>query len=320
MILNILLKVLANYGHVIAVLLPLIHNVFLFARKMYKRTRVHASFKGSSLLLSHLIQGDIINGHQGNTPAGVPYTYLIGGLNLFSGSHATGVYVVYLPFETAAHLIGLPRAKQTLKVQLFRSSMEEVMLEGDYPNYFQLLAEKGQQTDSRYMLDPKAMAFTIDFCKEVYWEIVGDALYFYSEDVLPSFKVVDQFIEEIRPALERPTPKNHARIPYGHMTFTTFLCPICSTKLVEGESWMQCPEGHGLLITGKQMHERRMKVSLKYNPPAYNDDRSQSLKCPYCAEPMIETRFQTTDVHIDRCRKCMYRWVDSLEAPGILGL
>jgi hypothetical protein len=294
--------------------------LFLLGRYVYRRTGLRPSFRDSPVLLVQSTQGGLINGHQGNTPAGLPYTYLLGSMNLFSNSHTVGVFAVYLPFQTKAHLIGLPRNSGAIKLRSFNSTMEAVVLEGDYPNYFQLFTDRGQQADSRYVLDPKAMVFTIDFCKDAYWEIANNTLYFFSETNLPSFEVVDRFVEEIRPAVEDASPKDHSRIAYGNTKMTTFLCPICDAQLVDGEAWMECPQRHGLLITGRQMRDYREKLISVDNRAVFDDGRTEKLKCPYCSHSMIPSKFQNTDITIDRCGRCVYRWIDTPEAAGILGI
>jgi Zn-finger nucleic acid-binding protein len=294
--------------------------VILVGRYVYRRKGLRPSFRDSPVLLVQSTQGDVINGHQGNTPAGLPYTYLLGSMNLFSNSDTVGVFAVYLPFQTKAHLVGLPRGDDKIRLRSFNSAMETVELEGDYPQYFELFADRGQQSDSRYVLDPKAMVFTIDFCKDACWEIANNTLYFFSEAHLPSFEVVDQFVEEIRPAVELPTSNDHSRIAYGHPQMTTLLCPICGVQLVDGDAWMACPQQHGLLITGRQMRDYREKMIPVDGQISHGDGRTEKLTCPYCSQHMIPSRFQNTDITIDRCSKCMYRWIDSPETAAVLGI
>ena len=308
-----------NYELLVDILL-IFGVVISLVRYVYRRKGLRPSFRDSPVLLVQSTQGELINGHQGNTPAGLPYTYLLGSTNLFSNDTSIGVFAVYLPFQTKAHLVGLPRGGDKIKLRSFKSAMEPVELEGDYPQYFQLFADSGQQADSRYVLDPKAMVFTIDFCKDTYWEVANSTLYFFSDAQLPSFEVVDQFVEEIRPAVEISTPKDHSRFPYGHTPIAALLCPICGTRLVNGDSWMECPQSHGLLISGEQMRDYREKMISVGDRVAYRDGRKEKLKCPYCGQHMISSRFQNTDITIDRCSKCIYRWIDTPEVAAVLGV
>lgn len=302
------------------VILAIVWGARFMKSYVHKRAGMRLSFKNSPVLLMQSMRGDVVNGHQGNTPAGLPYTYLLSGMKLFSSSRMLGTYAVYLPFQTSAHLVGLPKGQNMIKIRPSHSGMEEIILEGDYPKYFQLFADRGQQTESRYVLDPKAMVFTIDFCAGTYWEIVDNTLFFTSERTLPSFTVVDRFVKEIRPALEVEAPKDHSRISYGHMNITDFHCPVCDALLVDGESWMECPNSHGFLITGHQMRSLRSKITYPTAGVAYDDKRTDTLKCPYCARPMISSRYQFTDITIDRCSRCIYRWIDKPEAAAVLGI
>ena len=310
-----------DYEFMLYAALWAISALYLSVPYLYKRIRSRITLRNSPVLLMRSMQGGLINGHQGNTPAGLPYSYLLSGMNLFSTSRTRGMYAVYLPFQTSAHLLGLPRSDDSIKIPISKSSsMEEVVLEGDYPNYFKLYADRGQQMESRYVLDPKAMVFTIDFCAGTHWEIVDNTLFFTGEGKLPSFKVVDQFVKEIRPAIESAAPKDHTRISYGHMNIADFYCPVCDEKLVNGQSWMECPNHHGFLVTGRQIKSLRDKMTYSPQKVAFDDGRTNGIKCPYCSQPMIATRYQYSDAMIDRCSKCIYRWVDKPEAEAIFGV
>lgn len=49
---------------------------------------------------------------------------------------------VELPFMTKLHLLGVPRVDSAVNTAFFKGGhMEEVLLEGDYPNYFKLYAD-----------------------------------------------------------------------------------------------------------------------------------------------------------------------------------
>ncbi len=288
-------------------------------RGIYKRA-IRPVSKEAPVLLIGSTRGEVINGHQGSTPAGLPFTYLVTGKDLFSENATYGVFAVYLPFKTKAHIVGIPKGGSNVWIVSQGSAMEPVTLEGDYPDYFELYADIGQQADSRYVLDPKAMVFTIDFCKSTNWEIANSTLYFYSQDDLPSFEIVDKFVEEIRPAVEVASPKNFSRIPYGHTKVMTLHCPICNKNLVDGESWMECPDQHGLLLSGKQMKDYNGEPSVAQKTLVHIDGRKRKLTCPYCSSHMNPSKYQDTNITIDICSKCVYRWIDSQEAIGILGL
>jgi Zn-finger nucleic acid-binding protein len=288
---------------------------------LYRNRKKGPVLRDAPILLTQTARSEVINGHQGETPRGLPYSYLLSNDNLFSSEVSVGIFAVYLPFKAKAHLVGIPKGRSGIDVNISGPTMEPVVLEGNYSEYFDLFADTGQQQDSRYMLDPKAMVFTIDFCSNYYWEIANSTLYFFSKDLLPSFAIVDQFVEEIRPAIEIPSPTGPERLPYVASPTRSFLCPVCSAQLVDGESWMECPLQHGMLITGEQMREYREghQTVVKTTDP-YKDARETVLHCPYCTSEMVPTHFQGSQLVIDICSKCTYRWVDSLEAAGVLGI
>lgn len=169
-------------------------------------------------------------------------------------------------------------------------------------------------------MDPKAMVFTMDFCAQFDWEIVDDSLYFRSESELPGFAIVDQFVEEIRPAVEVPSDRlvNANKRSYTDTLGLTLLCPICQQPLKNGKAWLACPQGHGCLVTGKQL----LDMSNQQEPVPFDITAStphQDLTCPYCSHPMNPTRYQLSKVVIDVCSNCRFRWLDAEEPTRLFG-
>lgn len=277
------------------------------------------------VLLVGKLQGDMLNGASGLTPSGYYYTYIVSGVSLFSRYKTSGMYSVELPYRSGAHIVGIQRKSPSL-ISMTSTAMEPVVLEGDYVNYFELFADNGQQSKTRYVLDPSAMVFTIDFCRSYNWEILDDTLYFESSGLLPAFDVVDRFIDEIRPAIEVASDRsrNPYKMSYVNNSVRKMYCPLCSALLVAEENMMRCPNQHGYLVTGQQMVEMRYKGRAK--PSAGKEDEtevsqsqtSRQLVCPYCHNMMKTSKFAFTSVDIDICSKCMYRWVDKTEASTIL--
>lgn len=262
--------------------------------------------------------GDVVASTAFLTPHGLHISLFVTTNTLFSALQTRGVYAVELPFVSAAHLIGIPAANDT-PINLQRAKgIEPVELEGTYNQIFHLYAQPNQQVDSRYVLDPSAMAFTMDFCQQFNWEIVGDTLYFMDSGHLPPLTIIDTFIEQIRPALEIPSEryKNPHTLPYANLQARTFLCPVCGIKLMAGDAWLECPNHHGYLVTGKQLLAMRQPDSATPQPVADNTPHG-TLRCPYCNNPMKPTKYQHTDIELDVCTKCMFRWMDATE-PAIL--
>jgi len=242
---------------------------------------------------------------------------------LFSEEETVVVCSVELPFMSGAHLLGIPQNpsyKASLHVDT--GKFETVRLEGNYNDIFSLWAEPNKQSDSRYVLDPAAMVFTIDFCDKFYWEIRKDTLYFMSVSILPSLDIVDEFVRQIQPALEVPSDRvgNPAKLPYVHTYGREVLCPRCSDKLTIGRAWMECPQGHGFLITGAQMKdERTSDVPIEYESVASAHNlMGEAIECPYCHSEMKRTPYQNADIVLDVCTQCPHRWLDGAEVESIL--
>lgn len=228
--------------------------------------------------------------------------------------------MVDLPFSSKVHLVGIPKLLDGDVTITKGDAMEPVVLEGDYPSYFRLYAETRQQVESRYVLDPSAMVFTVDFCQNFYWEIQDHTLYFAGQKAIPSLEQIDEFVRQIRPAIETPNPNltNAAKLSYTERSYHTLLCPFCRKKLAEGAHLLECPEGHGCLLTGNQMLQLRgltpteLAAQLTY-PPSKPANRAESIICPYCTHEMEPSPYQTTSIIIDICGKCGYRWLDAGE-------
>ena len=275
------------------------------------------------ILLSAL-NGGIINAAAGESPGELPYMYFIADSNIFSKEDTLGVCAVELPFVAAAHLISRPKnQREAGYLPLDLTKLDTVLLEGNYSHYFDLYTTPNEQSNARYVLDPAAMVFTIDFCSKFYWEIYEDTLYFMSEGAIPSLKIVDEFVRQIRPAIESPSNRltNAAKLPYTFTHGRKLLCPRCNKKLVIGREWMECPDGHGFLITGAQMlSERESEEVINYNPARVAEAMvSEPIPCPYCKNEMKQTFYQNSEIEIDVCSKCPHRWIDGHEIHAVIG-
>lgn len=297
--------------------------VLVVASTLYPlRHKLHLTHR-SSALLSVIATGQLFNGASAQTPSGMPVLYVVSSSPI-PISNSYSLAMVDLPFSSAVHLVGIPKILSDDVSLLKHDSMEPVVLEGDYPNYFTLYADLRQQSESRYVLDPAAMAFTVDFCQDFFWEIQDNTLYFTGPHTLPSYEIIDEFVRQIRPAIESPNPNltNAAKLSYTERSYRTLTCPFCQEKLVEGEHLLECPGGHGCLLTGKQMMQlrnlpvREIEAQLTY-PPSAPASRPEHIACPYCTHSMKPTTYQTTSVVIDICDKCGYRWLDAGELPDL---
>lgn len=94
------------------------------------------------------------------------------------------------------------------------------------------------------------------------------------------------------------------------------LCPICNNKLTEQQKGLLiCLDGHGTLITGKYLSDIKVKSAPKEQP--YSHSNSQQIICPHCKAQMQKVDYNNTNIVIDACTNCHYRWLDSGEVTKI---
>lgn len=270
--------------------------------------------------LSRVKRGKI-EGLKFNAFLTMPYRGYESQMNTNSGSI---IYMLELPFHTTGHVVGVSKKstvnRHFLESFLEANNMKEIVLEGDYPNHFSIYAAPGQEMISRYILDPKAMAFTVDYCANHFWEIVGDEMYSATVSDIKSessiLKNSKRFAEQVKPATAGTTgnlKKVYHERPYGEIGDTPLNCPICNTEMHVGQYWFTCKNKHGMLVLGMDLHKIRNHV--------HNVDRNEALPiqheglhCPNCGNKMHPVDYLQTGTIIDACTKCAFRWLDSNEA------
>lgn len=252
---------------------------------------------------------------------------ILGDMGGPTSNHAL-IFMVELPFTTRLHLLGIPKKAGAVQLNPAWGGgiMERVHLEGDYNNYFSLFCEKGMQTQARYILDPKAMVFTLDFCQSHNWEIIGHELHFLQsggmksdEDPTLMYKDIQKFVDEIRPALEIPfTEARYAHLsPKVRIPVKKYRCPVCSGHLEEHSGYYACPKQHGMLLQGSKLPLVR---SGEIKNPSFGKSRTHQNKilCPVCGNPMQHVGYGGSDTIIDTCTRCPFRWLDAGElAPKV---
>jgi hypothetical protein len=272
------------------------------------------------------------HGTIGRTPRGYSFVYAVSG-GLDESGAAAGLYTISLPFTSAVHIVGQPVGKPGETITSPRN-MHKVDLEGDYASYFDLYAEQGKDSQLRYVLDPEAMAYCMDFLQHCTWEIHRSSFYLYDDGALPDLSVIDNFIENITPAnahspsykISLLKMKEALRPISGRLK-----CPACNIALMKGKNWLACPEGHGYLMTGSQIvatrldsasFEKQLREAMGKPPKAYSTVSKTELPqviCPNCTSVMSRQQYQFSEIYIDVCRTCQYRWLDGVELNTILG-
>lgn len=254
------------------------------------------------------------------------YTYVTDYLETIGAKLPPAVIMaIEMPFRTQLHLLGMPLKSNMIKIDptFGDSVMEEVVLEGDYINYFKLYAEIGNQVRSRYHLDPAAMEFTVDFCQNHAWEIVDDQLIFLVHEGMdidnskPMTSNAVDFVEKIRAEIELPLTEQQKklRLGYGEETRTALDCPVCSREMkFIDDTYFRCPVHHGILIRGKFLKDLVSKdIDIKITDNFKPRVEETQLVCPGCTTPMSQTRYGINKHTIDACNNCYYRWVEDGE-------
>lgn len=287
-----------------------------------------ADTEGSAILSFYTAGHSLFNVKHGKLN-GMRYSFLLTGpsdspyarSNDFVDESAV-IYTLELPFNTQTHLLGLSKEFKVDRVQfeafLQANGMKKVTLEGDFPDYFDIYATEGQDFEVRYVLDPEAMGFVVDYCHSHFWEINNAELYFVStratQDSTAILEESQKFMEQIKPALLPGSPNApavHHDAPYGEYDGPALECPLCRKTMTMTDDWQACPDGHGILINGRdltRLHDHKLQVEL----PAGSSKTHRQLKCPNCHNPMVPVAFVgRKDLQIDSCEYCPFRWLDA---------
>lgn len=284
-----------------------------------KRRTNYQAPKGTSVLLAHYTRDlELVSVAEGKIDT-MHYS-------AYTTTEAGSLIVrVELPFATRTHLLNIPKLPATPRVIVGENThMEQVDLEGDYYRHFVLYCARGEQTTARYILDPKAMAFVIDFCKHFSWEIEGNELYLVQDTATkaaqsPMFSQIAPFIEQIRPAIERPLTmlERRAITPYGQDRRSSLKCPICMSDMPNVDSHFSCPSHHGTLMTGAQLAKLK-NGELHIQPPDLEHTSEHGkLVCPACEQLMHPVPYNGSELIIDSCMHCPYRWLDGAEIHAV---
>src|SRR5665213_2154042 len=290
-----------------------------------------ADSPANSVILSYYTAGhSVINANRGKLDDMSYSLYATGPQdNRATGSvpyveEDAAIYALDLPFNTESHFVGLSKQHKLNRLQfesfLKSSGMEKVVLEGDFPDYFDIYAAKDQQFEVRTVLNPEAMSFVVDYCQSHFWEINDSELYIVATSTDKSnsgnpsiIEESQQFVRQIKPALlpgEPGAPAVHHEVPYGEYDGPALPCPICQQTMTMSDAWQACPAGDGILINGRNL-ERLHRHDLKIPSLDAKDTPHKQLTCPNCHNPMITTNYEGSNIQIDSCEHCPFRWLDA---------
>lgn len=323
----------ANTFELITVLFFLIPFVIM---QLYHRARRKVQAPAtpySPVLLSYHTYGkDMLLADEGSTEVGANYQAFLttSPVRLFAESNQqrstnSTIYRVELPFQTKIHLLAIPLNgyAHQLRPVFGGHPMEAVSLEGDFPQHFLLYVDKGNQAQARYVLDPKTMVFVIDFCKSHSWEIINDEFYFVQlsgrradDDPTHMRQDIDQFIREIRPAIETKSQYIEHKKTKERTKETN--CPNCHDELVKKKHWLACPSEHGILISSKEVLAIRPSIdgTLNHNNTFVIDDAG--ITCPLCDVPMRREDYHGNHIEVHSCYNCFHRWIYQNELSKLI--
>lgn len=299
---------------------------------LYKKRFRAVKERGTSVLLTYYTDTTNVLPLARGTFGDMHYTALLAVSSqpaITNNNNMALLYRVELPYASTSHLVGIPTQPEAIQLDPGRgdSLLERVTLEGNYEKYFTLFAARTMHSDTQYVLDPKAMVFTIDFCQSHSWEIVDNELYFVqsgnnapNDPTLMANDVV-RFVEEIRPAISRPLTRHQIQIrtPYKEERRNDIPCPVCSVPLKNEIYYLSCPNAHGTLVKGASLvahakGEQAIKdgIATPLAPP-----RPEPIICPACGHDMQHVNYNGSPIQIDSCTHCTYRWLDSGELAKI---
>ena len=291
-----------------------------------------ANAPDTSAILSYYTAGhDLVNAGSG-TVSGMNYTlYITGPLDGGQGdgfvSEQAIIYALELPFNTQAHLLGLSKSFGLDRLQfasfLRGLGMENIQLEGDFPDYFDVYATGDQGFEVRTVLEPDSMAFVVEYCRTHFWEIHDAMLYFAitdsstgNEDFVVESK---RFAESIRPALPAGSPGappvEHP-VAYGKYSGPALACPLCQKPMeLHDQAWFSCAD-HGVLLNGgdlQRLHSHQLQITLATSTSTPHE----TLTCPNCKHTMAQVQYEEGSLQIDSCTNCPFRWLDAAEVAKL---
>jgi hypothetical protein len=241
------------------------------------------------------------------------------------------IYVLDLPFNTQAHLLGVSSSHSINRLQfetyLASVGMAKVQLDPDFAKDCSIFTGRDHDFQVQYALDPDAIKFVRKYTRTHLWELHDSELYVFVPEtsIGDSRFVIDShlFVEAIRPALPAPRPDAvvvHREIPYTVYDGPALRCPICRKFMeLQDTAWFRCPSGHGMLVTDRELdalsndklHQKIDLTAIVHHGP---------LTCPHCHHGMEIVRYNGTKLEINACINCRFKWVDTDDASSLSSL
>lgn len=100
--------------------------------------------------------------------------------NFLTNSAGKIMLVVTLPRDSGLHIMAIGAASLGSLGPLSLQNnpfLEQMVLEGDFPENFQIYCTPGKQIELLQLLDPATMADLVDYCRSYQFELYRDTLY-----------------------------------------------------------------------------------------------------------------------------------------------
>ncbi|MDF2461719.1 MAG: hypothetical protein K0S68_1122 [Candidatus Saccharibacteria bacterium] len=127
-----------------------------------------------------------------------------------NADHGRILLIMELPHPSPAHVAGFglkdPSFAQALHNTGVDELMEQVELEGHFPNHFRLYIDPSHQVELRQVLDPATMHTLVETSDNLQWELFGNTLIFTQSDQSSSTEDSNGLVEASKHFLERLTP------------------------------------------------------------------------------------------------------------------
>lgn len=183
-------------------------------------------------------------------------------------------------------------------------------------------------SETQYVLDPSAMLFTVNFCQSHNWEIIGRDLYFAQtagtgavDDPTDTWDDVNEFIAQIRPAVEIPSDESNRpqNTLYKNDHREDLACLECDQTLTPHPEagYFSYPAGHGILIQGAKLRQLRSGNLVIALPAMTSDPAPKKQLCPSCQQPLTPVAYSGSSIEIDTCSACPYRWLDPSDIANL---